>query len=91
MFSIWFMFDNHTFAKVINGDRASLIRQGANLFSKDGCGSLFVKDEWGGSMEKLTLHGRMLTKGRYGVTDAALEQWADDVLSEISFRKTMAA
>lgn len=89
--SIWFMFDNHTFARVKSRDRNELVDEATNLFNEDGCGSLFVRDAWDAILKGLDLHGRPLGDGHYGVLKADVEQWADKVLAEISFHKLMVA
>jgi hypothetical protein len=53
---IWFMFDNHTFAKLSNDpDKAAL--EAAKLFGEDNYGSIFVRDISDRSIDALTLHG----------------------------------
>jgi hypothetical protein len=91
MLSIWFMFDNFTFEKITARDRDGLIRQAKKCFAEDGCGALFVRDEFEASLESLTLMGRQLERGRYGVLDGDIGAWADKILEEHSFRKMMCA
>ena len=90
MLSIWFMYDNHTFAKIKSRD-SGLVVEAARLFAEDGCGSLFVRDEFDATLHGLTLQGHRLANGRFGVTRAELDAWADAVMAEISFRKAMIA
>jgi len=89
MFLISFMFDNHTFERVTGKDRDTLIKQATGLFRSDGCGSLFVRDQWGGHMNALTLHGHRMKDDRYGVRPDEIEAWADKVMAELSFQTLM--
>jgi hypothetical protein len=89
---IWFMFDNHTFAPPITTfERETMINSAIAMFAQDGCGSLFVKDIYGGGLENLTLNGHMLDNGRYGILREEIERWVDAVLTELSFQKAMVA
>ena len=76
---IWFMFDNHTFARV--GDsttgREAMESRARELFAKDGCGSLFARDER--DRHAANVNGTRQPDGRYGVTDAALAEFFDRV------------
>lgn len=89
MLTIWFMFDNHTFAKIHSRDREGLVREATKLFQEDGCGSLFVKDEFNATLKMLTVDGKKLTDGTWGVLASEVEQWAAAVVDEITFRKMM--
>lgn len=82
MLAIYFMFDNHTFAKVTGDDRAELVKQVSDLFDKDRWGSVFVRDEHGGELKALTLEGN-------GVTKDEIEEWAVAVAEEKWFRTLM--
>src|ERR1035437_883170 len=90
MLSIWFMFDNHTFAKVSDRDREGLIRRAYDLFLRDGSGGLFVRDQNDCTIDKLTLSGCLLSNDKYGITPIQLEKWADEIMAELSFRTLMA-
>ena len=76
--NVWFMFDNHTFAKV--GDpttpRAAMEQKARDLFAEDGCGSLFTRNAMDRSILP-PLHGTRQDNGRYGVTDDALRAFFD--------------
>jgi hypothetical protein len=85
MFHIWFMFDNHSFAKIRTTERGQMIARAVELFKEDGCGSLFVRDECGAELKNLTVNGRELGNGLYGVPRDEIEQWADAVQTELSF------
>lgn len=89
MLKIWFMFDNHTFGKVTGKDRDTLIEQARDFFRQDGCGSLFVRDESDATVRALDLHGRPLNNGKYGVLFSEIEEWADKIEAERSFRTLM--
>lgn len=65
---VWFMFDNHAFARV-EGDRAAVLRR---LFDEDGCGSAFMRDVLDRS-NGMPLHGHRLPSGKYGVTDDEID------------------
>jgi hypothetical protein len=88
--NIWYMFDNHTFEQVKETDREGLLRHARALINADNCGSFFVRDEFDSTLNKLTLHTERMPNGRYGVTDADLEGWADEIMAERSFRTLMA-
>lgn len=91
MLRIWFMFDNHTFAKIAPTlDAAALVQSAEKLFAKDGCGMLFVRDALGGDLKSLTLHGRQLGNRSWGVTKSDLANWAAAVLVEESFQRLVA-
>jgi len=90
MLSIWFMFSNHTFAKITGQDRETMVEQARDLFRSDGCGGLFVHDEFGTTLRALTLHGHRLDNDRYGVPASEVEKWADEIMAERSFRTLMA-
>lgn len=77
---IWFMFDNHTFCEIKERDVESLAERASELFLKDGCGSLFARDDDGRSIDHLMLHGERFPDGKYGQTDKALRQWALSVV-----------
>ena len=89
MLKIWFMYDNHTFAKVTDRSRGGLIQAAKELFGEDGCGALFVRDEHDCELYALTLNGHRQSDGRYGVLDREVEEWADKILVEESFRQVM--
>jgi hypothetical protein len=91
MLKIWFMDDRHLFAKIELGDRETLIEQAVRLFREDGWGTLFVRDIDQAELGSLRRNGRRLENGRYGITRPELEEWADAVLNELSFRKGMMA
>ncbi len=101
MLRITFMYDCHVFGRFEFGNRTKLIEQAIKYFREDGCGSLFVRDELGGTQDHLTLHGKRLDHrdnnvvhrpgSSYGQTIEAIEEWSDAVLAEESFRRTMAA
>jgi hypothetical protein len=86
---VWFMYDNHTFARVEEITREELIARGKSLFDEDGCGSMFVRDAAEAQIDSLTLHGHMLRPRKWGVTKAELAKWADAVVAERSFRTLM--
>ena len=90
--NIWYMFDNHTFARIKETDREGILRRARSLLEEDSCGSFFVRDESDATLNKLTLHTRQLRPGeyKYGVPSAELEKWADEVMAERSFRTLMA-
>lgn len=87
----WFMFDNHTFAKVDGETREILITRATELFRQDGCGCLFVRDRSGSEVNRLALYGRILQEKpvRFGVLPEDIEQWADSLLAERSFLTTL--
>lgn len=87
---IWFMYDNHTFAKVTDLSPDALFKRAKELFEEDGCGGLYVHDESGTTIQALTFHGRMLHHGRYGAYDDDLERWVAKIQEERSFRSLMA-
>ncbi len=87
--NIWFMYDNHTFAKIIDLTQAALIARAKDLFRQDGCGSLYVHDESGTTIGSLTLHGRRRENGTYGVSEDKLRKWAVEIEAERSFRTLM--
>lgn len=91
MLKIWFMYDNHGFARVEPRDKLGLIRRAKELFAEDGCGSLFVRDEHDAELRSLTVNGHRLGNGQYGVTVDEIVQWADDVVAEEAFRHRMNA
>jgi hypothetical protein len=72
---IWFMYENHTFAKVTDMSPAALVACAKQLFKEDGCGCLFVHDETGTTISSLTFHGKRLHHGKYGAYDDDLERW----------------
>ncbi len=78
--TIWFMYDNHTFARVgdYTSSRAALEAKARALFAEDGCGSLFArntKEDW----DVVSLVSARQPDGRYGVSDAALTLFFDRV------------
>ena len=89
---IWFMFDNFTFARIDPVDYESVVKQARELFAEDGCGSLFVRDELDGTIEKLTRMGRSLgaVKG-WGLPVREIEEWAQELFKEIEFERLMTA
>lgn len=87
----WYMASNHTFATIEIGDRAAMIQRISDLFSHDGAGSIFVKDESGATVSGLYRHGQQLGNGRYGMLIADIEQWADEVIAERAFHRLMIA
>jgi hypothetical protein len=81
--NIWFMYDNHTFAKI--GDplvtpRAAMEAKARECFAEDGCGGLFTKDFAG-----LSIEGTRQPNGRYGVTDADLLAFFDRVDERVNW------
>lgn len=87
---LWFMFDNHTFEKITGQDREAILEQAIDLFRVNGSGSLFVRDENDVTVNALTVHGRRMESGKYGVRASDLEKWADEIMAERSFRTLMA-
>lgn len=85
MLKIWFMFDNCTFARVHLTSKDDMVRQAVELFKEDGCGGLYVRDNFEGLLKSLCLHGRRLPNKRYGMPRVEIEAWADKVLAEQSF------
>ena len=83
---IWFMFSNHTFARLEPSSSKALITVARNLFKRDTYGSLFVRDEFDTTIRYLDLDGHGDKKG---VSVVDLEAWADKVMAEVSFRKIM--
>lgn len=82
----WFMFDNHTFARVdLSVGRRQVIDRVTELFRKDASGSLFLKDSYGSTIEALTMHFRPTT------VYEEIAAWADRALQEVSFTKLMNA
>lgn len=90
MLAIWFMFDNHTFGRITGKNRETILKQAGDFFRGDGCGSLFVRDEYDGTLDALSLHGRRLGSGKYGILASELEKWVDEIEAERSFRTLMA-
>lgn len=86
---IWFMYDCHAFAQLKDLSRDVLAARARELFAEDGCGTLFVRDEYGGDLGSLTLHGRRQADGKYGISDNELHKWLDEVDAERSFRTLM--
>lgn len=92
----WFMFDNHTFARIEMTDRETMIKRAIALFARDGCGSAFVRD---GAAElgcrgpfadnPFTLHGRKMG-AIWGVPTIEIEAWVDLILDELAFAKRVA-
>ena len=80
---IWFMFDNHTFAEIKERESESLAARASELFCRDGCGSLFARDDDGRPIDHLTLHGKRFPDGEYGQTAQALRQWAVSVVDTV--------
>ena len=78
----WFMFSRHTFRR-IEGDRDKMAATIKRSFDEDSHGSIFVRDDCDGTIEKLTLHGP--------VTPKQVNRWLDDFLEEQSFWKSMGA
>lgn len=70
-----FMYDCHLFASVDTSTDAVLELRIRELFSDDGCGSLFVRDKFDREVGELDLHGKRLEEGKYGVTDAQIVDW----------------
>lgn len=91
MLKVWFMFDNHGFARIEPRDRDGLIKRAAELFARDGCGSLFVRDETDTNLKGFDLHGHPIGHGAWGVKDDELARWAEKVATEESFRHRMHA
>jgi hypothetical protein len=89
---IWYMFDNHTFERVKEVDREGIRDHVLRLLEEDSCGSLFVRDEMGGTLDNLTLHTEQLQPGhfKYGILPDRLERWLDELMAERSFRTLMA-
>lgn len=77
---VWFMFDNHLFEMV--GDsfttREQMEKKAAELFSQDGCGTMFVRDRKDEGICK-RLAGRKITEGQWGVTSNDLVKFFDAV------------
>lgn len=87
MLQIWFMFDNHSFAKINANLRGKdLVKAAEKLFQKDRSGMLFVRDHLGGDMKTLDLLGHI----GYRITTAELEKWAADVEKEETFLRMIA-
>lgn len=86
----FFMYDNFTFEEIKLDDGRPRVRQVQRLFNEDGCGMLGVKDEYGATLEKLIRHGRELRPGKYGLPLSEIKEWADEVETELAFKKLMA-
>lgn len=76
--NVWFMYDNHCFARVGNSStsREAMEKRAAELFSEDGCGSIFARDTRNHTAAHL--HGRLID-GSYGVTPDDLKAFFDRV------------
>lgn len=90
--NIWYMFDNHTFERIKETDRDGLRDHVLRLLQEDSCGSLFVRDEFGTTINKLTLHTHKLSQDhfKYGIDSEKLEVWLNEIMAERSFRTLMA-
>jgi hypothetical protein len=73
------MYDCHMFARVGDGStsRAAMEARARELFAEDGSGSLYAKDERSSTF--VSLGGKRLPDGHYGVTDADLSAFFDRV------------
>ncbi len=91
MLHVWFMYDNHTFAKVQLAARDRMIERVVELFEEDGCGSLYVRDDMDATIRSLTLDGRCLNNGKYGVPFREIAAWVEKVTDEQAFHKLMCA
>ncbi len=85
MLKVWFMFDNHTFARIEPLDRESLVKQATELFAEDRYGMLAVRDR-DAPLGSLYLHGN----GK-PADPTELGKWADAVVREIEFARLMVA
>lgn len=73
---VHFMYDCHLFASNIDTSTdATLALRIRELFDEDGCGSIFVRDKFDRGVENLTLHGKQLPSGKWGVTDKQIKEW----------------
>jgi len=88
---IYFMYDNHTFARFGNWiTKDDLYKRARKLFKEDGCGTLFARDMRDGDLRSLDLHGHQLSNSSWGVTELELRAWTDKVLEEDSFARLVA-
>lgn len=82
--NIHFMYDNHRFAKIAapsQRDEEQIVQRTMTLFTEDGCGTAFVRNARGGSLEMLSLNGRPLASGKYGVPEKEIRAWVKKVLA----------
>lgn len=87
--NIWFMYDNHTFAKVpdiTTAPRELVEAHLRALFIEDGCGTVFVRD--GRNKEIAHLHGHPLGeigKSPWGVYPVEIESFLDKVEEHLNW------
>jgi hypothetical protein len=84
--NIWFMFDNHAFAKLGDAQtpRADMEAKAAELFAEDGGGSLFARMSQGS--ESIHCHGKRLPGGAgWGATPAMLREFFDAVDERVNW------
>lgn len=75
---VWFMYDNHSTAKVDMSDKLKAFTQLRALFNDDACGMLFVRVMPGeGLMHAFTLMADWRKHGKYIVLDEEIDKWLD--------------
>jgi hypothetical protein len=79
MMKVWFMYDCHLFAQVGDSQtpRQEMEARAKDLFSFDGCGSLFARTVIG--MDAAACNGKPLADGTWGVDADELRRFFDAV------------